>query len=347
MKKKFRNTGLPSLHESRAERHRQIVTGRAKVGGGIPPKLFAWGLAVLLGGGFLYFRSAQAELEEQRAGILLKQRATAKLLEPKLNPLRDQVEGFAKQLATDAPDEVDPHHDWTKLLASSGVYLRARLDDARTVESLRKVAKETLRDGFTSCAFVDNRAKLPTSGKACRESTECESGQYCNEFSACQLPSSPFNMRMLYRALSVLSPAWVKELEDTNSDYKLLALERTLEGVTQVDIPIAIEIHQRAKFAAIVLDEDPKDGVPKRIPNTFETELERVQRVPHFARVGIWDLKESRLLARFRGEAEGTLRSAGTAVAAGGPESEAARARQANSCSLALQFKQKVLQQVP
>ncbi len=337
--KKFRNQGLPALNESRFDRRRQMVTGRAKVGGGIPPRLFGLGLLVLLVGGVLYFRNAQAELERQRDAILQKQRATAKLLTPRLTPLRDRIEAYALELAQPGADYIDREVDWRKLLAEPGVYLRVLSTSATTAESLREAATDSLRDGFTSCAFLDRKAQLPTSGQACKESTDCTSGEFCNEFSFCQRPSSPFNMRMVYRALSILSPEWVSTLRETNSDYKLVAMDRTLESVTRVDIPIAIDIRERAQFAVIVLDEDPPEGVPASLPGVFESEAERVQRVAHFARVGVWDLKEGQLLARVRSEASGALRSAGTKAPDGGAESQAARARQANSCALALSFK--------
>lgn len=347
MKKKFRNRGLPSLKESAIDRRRQVVTGRAKVGGGIPPRLFLWGLAVLVLGGVAYIWQAQRELEAQRGKLLVKQRTTKSLLAPKLLPLRDQVEGYAQSLARDASlkstiDQIDASVNWQQVLGAPGVYLRLRKEEALSTEAIRKAAAGSLRDGFTSCAFSDRRAKVPTLGQECLQSTECERGEYCNEYSRCQRPSSPFNMRMLYRALSVLSEEWETEVRGTNSDTKLEVLDGTLESITQVDIPIAIEIRQRARYATVVIDEDPPDGMPPAKGDEFESPAERVQRVAHQAWVGVWDLQADSLLAQVKTHAYGELRSAGTRPARGGPASEAARARQANSCAIALEFKEKV-----
>lgn len=339
---KFRNRGLPSLNEQAKVRHRQITTGRVAVGG-LPPKVFLWGMFALIVGGFLYFRSAQSELEEQRRGVMTKQRATAKLLAPKLIPLRDRVEAGAFALAKDGDDFIDTTVDWRQLLSSPSVYLRIRLKDAQSAEALREAATSSLRDGFTSCLMVDAKAQSPVTGKSCKNSDECESGELCNQFEHCQRPSSPFNMRMLYRALSVLSEKWVGEVRDATSEYALTAYDRGLDSITRVDIPMAIDIYQKARYSIAVLDEDPKSGLPAEIPNAFESEPERVQRSAHFARVGVWDLKSGKLLARVRGEAAGELRDVGSRAASGGPESSAARARQANSCALALEFKAKVL----
>lgn len=333
--------GLPSLHDSRLNRKRQLVTGKVNVGG-LPPKVFLWGLSVLIVGGFLYFWNAQAELDDQRQAILTKQRATAKLLGPKLIPMRDSIEEGVTELAQSEKWFVSPEVDWKELFSSPGVYMRVRLEAAKEIESLREAGAESLRDGFTSCLIVDPKAKLPTSGKPCKRSKECESGEFCNLYDYCQRPSSPFNMRMLYRALQVLSDEWVDDVREAGTDYALIGLDRSLDSITEVDLPIAIDVYQRAKYAIVVLDEDPKKGLPKPLPETFESKAERVQRVPHFARIGVWQLPSGKALARVRARAEGALRDVGTRKAPAGRESQAARARQVNSCALALDFRQKV-----
>lgn len=330
--------GLPSLHESRLNRKRQLVTGKVAVGG-LPPKVFLWGLTVLVVGGFLYFWQSQSELDEQRRSVMNKQRATAKILAPKLLPMRDTIEAGVKELAREGKEKVAADVDWDKLLASPGVYLRARLEDAKDVETLRKVSSDALRDGFTACLIRDPGAPLPTAGKECRESNECEAGEFCNEYKACQRPSSPFNMRMLYRALHVLSDQWVSEVREAGTEYAITAYDRSLDSTTKIDLPIAIEVYQRSKYAIVVLDEDPKGGLPKALEtNEFESAALRVQRVAHDARIGVWELPSGKLLARVRARADGELRDVGTRRSPGGVDSEAARARQANNCALALDF---------
>jgi hypothetical protein len=334
--------GLPSLNQSRAARRHRAASGKVALRGGIPPNIFLWGLLFLVVAGFLYFRNAQGELEQQRARLMTKQRATAKALGPKLLPLRDKVEDGALSLAKDDKDFIDSSVDWEKLFRSPGVYLRTRVADAGTKEALRKAATNSLRDGFTSCLMVDPIAKVPTVGKTCSFSKECESGEYCNEFKNCQRPSSPFNMRMLYRALLVLSEKWIAEVRDAGTDTAIVVYDRGLDSVTQVDIPLAIDVYQRAKFALVVLDEDPKGGLPEPIAGADESAMERVQRTAHHARIGVWDLKTGKQLARVRAPADGELRDVGTRRAPAGREALAARTRMANSCGLALAFKDKV-----
>jgi len=336
--------GLPSLNQSKVARRHRAASGKVALRGGIPPNVFLWGLLLLVVGGFLYFRSAQAELEQQRAALMTKQRATAKVLGPKLLPLRDLVEAGALSLAQEGKESIDTKVDWEKLFHSPGVYLRARVVDAQSIDSVRKAATGSLRDGFTSCLIVDPTAKGPTTGKVCTFSNECESGEYCNEYQNCQRPSSPFNMRMLYRALLILSEKWVSEVRNAGTDTAITVYDRGLDSVTKVDIPLAIDIYQRAKFALVVLDEDPEGGLPPAIPGAEETEAERVQRTAHTARIGVWELPSGRLLARINASATGELRDAGTRPSATGQEAVAARSRVANSCALALEFKSQVLQ---
>lgn len=336
MNKKFRNQGLPSLNESAQNRRRQIVTGRARLSGGIPPKLFLSGLGVLVLGGIILFFQAQAELNESRNAILKKQRATAQVLVPKLEPLREKVEKYSASLAEDGRDYREPGVNWEKVLSAPSLYLRTRLETARNPESLRKSAEDSLRDGFTACLLRDLHTPSPTAGKECRVSSECAAGELCNEYQHCARPSSPYNMRLLYRALHVLSDEWAQQVKDAGNEYKLIAFDRGLDSVTQVDIPIAIDVHQAAKYAVVVVDEDPKDGLPAALEGEFESERGRLLRVPHPARVGIWELEGERLLARVSEQAEGQLRAAGTAPPPTDPQVRAAQARMANSCGLAL-----------
>lgn len=335
-----REPGLRVLNQSKRTRHRQIVTGRAAIGGGIPPKLFLVGIAALLIAGFFYYRADSKKLEEQRGTLLAGQRAMESTLGPRLRPLRDQLERAALELSRDPmpKDQVDLPEELDRLLVSPGIYLRLRLEDARAVESMRKGARSSLRDAFSSCLFRDPKGIPVGEGKACRESIECEAGELCTEFSVCQRPATPFNMKLLYRALSVLEPGWVAQVRTAKSDLALVALERMLESVTRVDVPLAIEVFQRARFALVLLDESPSEGAGTE-RGAEESDADYAQRVPHGARVGIWSLPEGTLWARAHLDARGELRDVGSAKANFGPEAERTRARQAQSCAFAMELK--------
>jgi hypothetical protein len=85
----------------------------------------------------------------------------------------------------------------------------------------------------------------------------------------------------------------------------------------------------------LVLDEDPAGGVPPEAPDAGETNDERVQREPHAARIGIWDLKTHSPLLRLKADANGQFVPVGDRVVIN-PATLAAEQRQTNSCALAL-----------
>lgn len=333
-----RERGLPSLNASRLERRRAIILGRVRVRG-MPPHFWLWTMALLGAFGVIYWKVAQGRLEDAKAAVMAKQRAVAASLGPKLLPFRDAVEGRVRELA--GPWEADfvaPSTDVDAVAKAPGVYLRLRLANASSPASIREAASHSLHDGFTSCFFV-RPARDPRQGPACRASADCEPGHLCNEWNVCNKPVEPYNLRLAYRALRVLSSDWSDELHAAESELGVNGYERDLEGVTRTDVPIAIDVFTRAKYLTVVLDEEPKQGLPPPIGDEGdETAEERLQRVPHAARVGIWRLGDGQLLAKLRLEAAGELLPI-SGQQPKDPESLAAARRQANSCALAVSAK--------
>jgi hypothetical protein len=223
-----------------------------------------------------------------------------------------------------------------------GVYLRLRNVNAKNAKSLRTAAARSLRDGFTSCLFVRHEE---SEGPGCKSPSDCTHGLVCNDWGICARPSQPFNLRLAYRALRILSSEWTDELHQATNDLAVRAFELDFEAVAKNDIPVAIEVLSRARYFTVVLDEDPHAGLPPALPHgpgeVLETEEERVQRVPHQARVGIWDVRDDKLLVRLRGDAAGDFVPVGDRA----PSAEttlAAERRQVNSCALALEVRELV-----
>jgi hypothetical protein len=336
----MRERGLPSLNQARAERRRALVYGKVALRA-MPPHFWLW---VLVGGaafGVIYWRSAEGKLEAKKSAVMAKQRAIAKALGPKMTPFRDQVEGWARELAADGvADFVVPGDGLKDLREAPGVYLRLRRENTKTTKQIRKSAQASLLDGFTSCLFVSPTA-LPTQGTACRLTTECLPGQLCNEWNVCAAPPRPYNMRLAYRSLRVLTTEWSDELHEADSELGVGGYDRDLDSVAKHDVPVAVEIINKARFVTLVIDEDPAGGLPKQPQGSMETAEEQLQRLPHFARVGIWDVATKTPLLRIRAEAAADF------VAMGGhrvtsPETANAQARQANSCGLALAVRARI-----
>jgi hypothetical protein len=152
-------------------------------------------------------------------------------------------------------------------------------------------------------------------------------------------------MRLAYRAWRILSDDFTRTLQDATDELEVRALDRELEQVAKVDVPVAIEVLQRAKTVTVVLDEvtdELKQPVRTQPGEPSLTEEQRIQGVAHDARIGIWDTATGRLLVRWRGRAQSRLVTVGKRVELD-PEVDAARTRQANSCLLATSLKGRLL----
>jgi hypothetical protein len=296
--------------------------------------------------GVIYWRVSEGKLEARKSAVMAKQRAIAVALGPKIQPFRDQVEGWARELAADGPsDFVAPGDGLKGLRDAPGVYLRLRRASTQTAKQIRKAAQASLLDGFTSCLFISPTA-LPTQGTACHVTSECQPGQLCNEWNVCAPPPRPYNMRLAYRALRVLSSEWSDELHEADTDLAVNAYDRDLDSVAKHDVPVAAEIMNKARFVTLVIDEDPDGGLPAQPKEAPETAEQQLQRLPHFARVGIWDIATKTPLLRLRAQAAADF------VAMGGhptvsAETQAAQTRQANSCALALAVRSRVESAAP
>ncbi|HVU01072.1 MAG TPA: hypothetical protein VHE30_04940 [Polyangiaceae bacterium] len=337
-----RQRGLPSLNEAREQRRRQLVSGKAKVYGG-SPQFWLWTGLLLAAFTVVYWKYSLGQLESQKSKVMATQRAILATLGPKIIPFRDRVESWVLELGGDPlPDVVADGVDLAAIANAPGVYLRVRLSKARDVDSLRRAASRSQRDGFTSCLFVRKEAM---EGPPCKSPSDCKDGTLCNDWSVCAIPSQPFNLRLAYRTLRILSPEWTDDLHQASTDLSVRAFELDLDAVKKNDVPIAVELLQRSRYFTAVLDEEPVAGLPAPLErekdDREESEDERLQRVAHAARVGIWDVKSGKLLLRVRGNASGDFLPMGRRSVES-PKTLAAERRQVNSCALAMDVKEAV-----
>ncbi len=339
--------GLATLNDSRQARRRAIVLGKSRISG-TSPQFWVWTVVLIAGFGVIYWQLAEREVASEKARVMAKQRAVAKTLGPKILPFQEKVEGWARRLAGEYPgDFVKAGFEFDTVSRAPGVYFRLRAVNAADDERLRSAAAQSLHDGFTACFFVNKTGGDPKSGPPCRAIADCESGLLCNEYDVCAKPSMPFNMRLLYRALKILSSKWTDELHQAPSELALRGYERDLQRVTHDDVPIAIDLLSRAKYFTVVLDEDPKGGLPPPLEREkdsdlpAETDEERVQRVDHWARIGVWEIESGKAMFRARIQAGGRVVPVGQKRIVD-PHNQAAQQRQANSCALALAVKSKL-----
>lgn len=274
---------------------------------------------------------SQGEMESARQALMARQRAVAVELGPRWTPMRDKIEKWTLDLAKEAGPEVidksalaDPQHPWD-FREKAGLYLRMRAADVTSAEDIRKKARDSLRDAFTACLMRVSNPN-PLAGKECLKTRECPSGEFCNENDHCSRPAQPFNLRVAYRTLFVLSDEWVRDVQDANSDIRLRLLTTSFDDTTKDDLPLAADLLARAQYFMLVLDEDPAEKLEKPT-------LEAIEATTHQARIGVWRLSDDKLVLRVRREAAGQLLGATPAVDVDVMD---ARQRQANSCALAL-----------
>lgn len=316
-----RPRGLPAIEQAREAR---LQKPRWPA-----PKYWGWAALVLMAMGIFHWKNEQSKVEGARQALLARQRAVEVELGPRWKPLRDRMEGWTMELAGDAKPDVVEKDEIARFgfREAPGIYLRLPLSRAKAAESIRDAAKESLRDGFTSCLFrVPNPD--PFAGAACRHTRDCPPGQLCNEVDHCAPPAQPYNLRVGYRAMRVLDDVWMRDIEAADGDLRVRVLTESFDDLVKDDIPVAIELLTRAKYFLVVVDEaeitQPDGGVAA------------IDAEPHFARVALYRLSDGKLLLRVRREASAEL-----VGAQGGLEQRTAdaRQRQANACALALEVR--------
>ncbi len=310
-----RERGLPSVYKAREARSKMRWP---------PAKFWGYTALVLAVSAILHWKWSQGQIESARQKLMASQRAVAVELGPRWFPMRERVEGWTLDLSRSAGAELvdrEALKAWN-FRELAGIYLRLRVDEATSVDAIRKNAQQSLRDAFTACLLrVPN--PNPLAGAECKRTRDCAAGEYCNEAERCSRPAQPFNLRVAYRTMHVLSDEWVRDAQDASNELRLRLLESSFEDTMRDDVPLAAELLTRAQYYLLVLDE-PAEGA---------TSTEALLGVPHMARVGVWRLSDGKPILRVRREASGHLIGGTPSVEGSALE---ARQRQANSCALAL-----------
>lgn len=317
-----RQRGLKAIEEAREAR------GKLRFP---PARFWGWTAVVLAATGILHWKWSQGQLESARQKLMAEQRAVAVELGPKWKSLRGSVEAWTLDLAKDAGAEIvdrEALRGWD-FRDRPGLYLRLRVDEARDVEALRKGLKSSLRDAFTACLMrVPN--PNPLAGAECKRTRDCAVGQICNELDRCTAPAQPYNLRVAYRTMNVLSDEWVRDVQDAGTELRLRLLTGMFEDTVRDDLPVAVDLLTRAQYLLVVLDE-PVGGLEARDGGT---PTQALQAARHTARVGVWRLSDGKNVLRVRREAGAQL--LGGAPSGADADVLDARQRQANSCALAL-----------
>ena len=313
--------GLPSIAEARRERQTQ-------------PKVWTWITLVLAVGLVVWWKVDSGKIDDLRSQLLSRQREVAARLGPSWVALRDRAEKWTGECAADKLEEVKGD----KLVATwdfrsmPGVYLRLAKSNAGDSMKIRAAAGKSFHDGFTSCLFTSQNTS-PVAGTACQSTLECPRGQICNEFRQCAEHGQPYNLRIAYRAMYVLSDEWVENIQSLRNDLELRGAMQTFDATEKYDLPVATELLSQAKYFMVVVDESVEGGEPEVAADAGPpTDDRSISATPHAARVCLWRLEDGKKMLALRREGAGELMG-GTPA---NDETRLARQRQANSCALAL-----------
>jgi hypothetical protein len=305
-----RELGLKAVHSARAERSKSKY---GKIPGSV--WLVAGGAVVLTL--VLAYLLSDRTLNTEKDEILSQQRAAVSTVGAEWYPLRDKIEKITLDAAAKFEgDKVDLEAAKMDFRSSPGIYLRLRVDEARTAESLRAHARDSVKDAFTGCLLREPNVALargePDAGTA---------------------PDQPWNLRQAYTSTRILTDDWAKEVKASEDKDRLRVFKQQYDKAKRDEIPLAIDIIKRAQFYLLVLDEDVPEA--RELSGDAGTITEEgLQQVPHPARVIIVNLRTGAEIARLRKTAEADFHFVGE-QAVRDPEVRAAMKRQVNNCALA------------
>ncbi len=233
---KARNRGLPAVQQARDAR----AEGKMRWPS---PKFWAYSGIILAISAILHWKWSDAEVERTKQKLLADQRGVAAELGPRWLPLRERIEGWVTTLAHDPGPDVIDHEALSRwdFRHRPGIYLRLRTEDAQTPDEIRTGARDSLRDGFTACLMrVPNPSA--TAGKECKRTRDCPTHEFCNEQDHCSRPAQPFNLRVAYRTMHILTEEWVREVQASDSELRTRLYVANFEDAIRDELPLAAEL---------------------------------------------------------------------------------------------------------
>jgi hypothetical protein len=216
------------------------------------------------------------ELRNDRQALLAKQRAIAATLGAEWFPLRDGLESdvIASARAFEG-DRIEPEARTRAYRSQPGIYLRMRVADATTPDSIREKAADAKRDAFAAC-FLREPNERGIRG-------EVDGGAFSDQ---------PWNLGQAYAATRILTDRWIRDVSDADGDMRLRVFSEQYDKAVRDEIPLAIDVVKRAQFFLLVLDED--DPAAATAADGAPPDEAALQLVAHPARIQLYDLRTQR-----------------------------------------------------
>ncbi len=262
------------------------------------------------------------ELNTGKQALLAKQRAVLATLGAEWIPLRDELERDVLNAAVAgspaheyAGDHIEPLARSGSFRSEPGLYLRMRIADASSAQTIRAFAVDAKRDAFAACLLREaNEPGLRG---------DPDAGAFAEQ---------PWNVGQAYAAARILTDEWVEAVREADDDLRLRIFVEQYDKAIREEIPVAIDVVKRAAFFLLVLDEDVPEASAFSEGGAITEEA--LQLVEHPARVFVFDLRGDKPILRLRRSGSARVLPAGERVVTD-EETRDAMQRQANNCALA------------
>ncbi len=262
---------------------------------------------------------SRQDLASDKRALLAKQNAVQVTLGVEWSAFRQRLEQDAVQAADAyAGDHVDHEAQTGAFRTQPGLYLRIRLADARSPESVARAAVGGQKDAFVACLLREPNERGLRG--------ELDGGAFAEQ---------PWNLGQAYWATRILSPEWASAVAEADDPLRLRVYAAQYDEAMRAEIPLAVEIIKRARFFLLALDEDAPDAVDSDDGGSI-TEA-ALQLVAHPTRVYLFDTSSGKELLRLRRSGLGRVIQVGERATTD-PETKDAMQRQANNCDLGHQI---------
>jgi hypothetical protein len=317
--------GLPAIASGRAGREKGRFSRPTPLG------------AVLVFGGCLgvflcYQWITGSKIDKGRNQLMSRQKAVSETIGKEWDAMAKRVEGHVVTVGGKAGLEDFRDPDFSPQLGRAGdfrsapsIYVRLRVSDAASAVLVRKAAEVSVQDAFSTCLMRDAPGtpfKAPPPVNPMNPLAE-ESDDAPTE-------KRLWNLKDGYHAARIFTDDYRSELSNISDDLRLRVYTDQFKKAEERDIPRAVALIKRAHYLLVLLDEVPDDfqRVDGGAPSVADLEP-----APHWVRVGLFDVRTDRVVARLRRRVDAEFRPiGGRALSA---DAKTAMQRQGNNCALA------------
>jgi hypothetical protein len=298
--------GLPAIARLREERSRRGSRWTMQAGliasGAVVVSLIAHGVV------------SRQDLASDKRALLAKESAVQATVGVEWLALRTRLEQDVVRAGGVYPgDHVEREAQSGAFRTQPGLYLRMRLIEARSPESLARAATSGQKDALAACLLREPNERGLRG--------ELDGGAFAEQ---------PWNLGQAYWATRILLPEWVSAVQAADDAVQLRVYTAQYDEAIRSEIPLAAEIIKRAKFLLLALDEDAEGSAEGAQGATTQAAL---QLVPHPTRVYLFETSSGKELLALRRSGEGRVVQVGERAMTD-PETRDAMQRQANNCAL-------------